>query len=219
MQQAAGGGPAGFDVHRLGGAVPSLGRKSEITGDLLGEGPSHEVACLLAKTGVVTGHPTLKVGLSAGCKGHVLVREPVQEIDGCPQMLPRDRELAVRDVLAAAASAKPSQEVPSRVPVQDFPSLGRRMGGDEVLHVPFEADHLLVPLGQDFGGDEDAADVFDDLAFREFVQGLAGKGMAAGAEIGQDGGDDGSRAWRPSPDPSCQTRRTPEPVPCAGKCS
>lgn len=54
----------------------------------------------------------------------------------------------------------------------------------------FEADHLLVPLGQDFGGDEDAADVLDDLAFRELVQGLVGEGTAAGAEIGQNSGDD-----------------------------
>ncbi|WP_171108610.1 MULTISPECIES: hypothetical protein [Streptomyces] len=34
------------------------------------------------------------------------------------------------------------------------------------------------------------ADVLDDLAFRKFVQGLVGEVPAAGAEIGQDGGDD-----------------------------
>ncbi|GAA1928747.1 hypothetical protein [Streptantibioticus ferralitis] len=196
VQQATGGVPAGFDVHRLGGAVPSDGREAEIAGYLLGEGPSHEVACLQAKTDVVAGHPALKVGLSTGCKGQVLAREPVQEIDGRPQMLPRDLELVVSDVLAAAATAKPSQEVPSRVPVRDFPSLGRRMGGDEVLHMPFEADHLLVPFRQCAGSDEDAADVFDDLAFRELVQGLVGEGSAAGAEIGQDGGDDALESQR-----------------------
>lgn len=64
------------------------------------------------------------------------------------------------------------------------------MGGDKVLHVSFEADHLFVPLRQGAGGHQDAADVLDDLAFREFVQGLVRQGPAAGAEVGQDGGDD-----------------------------
>ncbi len=84
VQQASGGGPAGLVVHRLGGAVPPLGREAEVTGDLLGEGPAHEVACLLAKADVVAGHPALKVGLSTGGEGQVLALEPGQEIDGRP---------------------------------------------------------------------------------------------------------------------------------------
>lgn len=127
VQQAAGGGPGGFVVHRLRGAVPSDGWEAEITGDLLG-GPAHEVARLLAKPDVVAGHPAFEVGLSAGGDGQVLTLEPVQEIDRRPQMLSRDRELVVRDVLAAAATAKLAQEVPSRLPVRDLPSLGRRRG-------------------------------------------------------------------------------------------
>lgn len=190
VQQAAGGVPAGFVVHGLGGATPSFGREGEIASDLLGEGPAHEVACLLAVADVVAGHPALKVGLLASGKGQVLVRKPVQDVDGCPQMLPRDLELVVRGLLAAAASAKPAQEVPGCVPVQDFPSFGGRVGGDEVLHVPFETDHLLIAFRQGARGDEDAADVFDDLSFGEFVQGFVGKGAAVGAEVGQDGGDD-----------------------------
>lgn len=39
----------------------------------------------------------------------------------------------------------------------------------------FETDHLLVPPGQDSGGDENAADVLDDLAFRD-VQGFVREG-------------------------------------------
>ncbi|MFE2597335.1 hypothetical protein ACFXCZ_12635 [Streptomyces sp. NPDC059396] len=190
VQQAAGGVPAGFVVHRLGGAVPSDGREAEIAGGLLGQGPAHEVACLPAVAGVVAGHPAFKVGLAAGGQGEVMFFEPVQEVNCRPQMLAGDRELVVRDVLAAAASAEPAQEMPCCVPVQDFPSFGRRVGGDEVLHVPFETDHLLISLGQDSGGDEDAADVLDDLAFRELVQGLVSERLAAGAKIGQDGGDD-----------------------------
>ncbi|WP_159403856.1 hypothetical protein [Streptomyces sp. NRRL S-646] len=166
-QQSTGGVPAGVVVHRRGRTVPSHGRKAEIAGDLLGQGPAHEVACLPAVTDVLAGHPAFKVGLTAGGKGEVLVLEPVQKADGRPQMLPRDRELVVGDLLAAAASANPAKEVPSCVPVQDFPSLGGRVRGDEVLHVPFETDHLLVPPGQDAGGDENTADVLDDLAFRE----------------------------------------------------
>ncbi|WP_063886653.1 hypothetical protein [Streptomyces aureus] len=139
---------------------------------------------------IVAGHPAFAVGLTAGGNGQILLLEPVQEMNGRPQMLPCARELVVRDLLAAAASAKPTQEMPRRVPVQHFPALGRRMGGDGVLHVPFETDHLLVPPGQDSGGDENAADVLDGLAFGELVQGLMGERPRAGAKIGQDGGDD-----------------------------
>ncbi|GAB3005364.1 hypothetical protein GCM10023080_083850 [Streptomyces pseudoechinosporeus] len=32
--------------------------------------------------------------------------------------------------------------------------------------------------------------MLDDLALREFIQGLVSEGAAAGTEIGQDGGDD-----------------------------
>lgn len=99
VQQTSGGGPAGLIVHRLGGAVPSLGRKGEIAGDLLGQGPAHEVACLLAKTGVVAGRPTFEVGLSAGGKGQFQAVEPVQEVDARPQVLPCDLELVVRGSL------------------------------------------------------------------------------------------------------------------------
>ncbi|MFI6014503.1 hypothetical protein ACIBAG_37895 [Streptomyces sp. NPDC051243] len=42
--------------------------------------------------------------------------------------------------------------------------------------MPFEADRLLVAFRQDFGDDEDAAEVFDDLAFGEFVQDFVGEG-------------------------------------------
>jgi hypothetical protein len=38
VQQAPGGGPASLVVHRLGGAVPLLGKKAEIAGDLSGKG-------------------------------------------------------------------------------------------------------------------------------------------------------------------------------------
>lgn len=69
MHQASGGGPAGFIVHRLGGAVPSDSWEAEVTGDLLAQGPSHEVACLPAVADIVTGHPAFKVGLTAGGKG------------------------------------------------------------------------------------------------------------------------------------------------------
>ncbi|MEV0746620.1 hypothetical protein OG345_03115 [Streptomyces sp. NBC_01220] len=127
VEQASGGGPAGFLVHRRGRAVPSLGREAEIAGELLGQGPAHEVACLLAKADVVAGHPAFEVALATGGKGSILALEPVQEIDGCPQMLPCDRELAVGDLFAAAATAKPAQEAPRRVSVQDFPSLGGRV--------------------------------------------------------------------------------------------
>ncbi|MFE5668291.1 hypothetical protein ACFQ7W_30730 [Streptomyces niveus] len=59
--------------------------------------------------------------------------------------------------------------------------------------MPFETDHLLIPPGQGAAGDEDAADVLDDLAFGEFVQGFVSEETAPGAEVGQDGGDDAAR--------------------------
>ncbi|MFF7929209.1 hypothetical protein ACFZDP_50695 [Streptomyces mirabilis] len=164
VQQAPGGGPAGFIVHRLRGSAPPLGREAVSAGDFLGAGPAHEVACLLAKADVVAGHPAFEVSLSAGGKGQVLALEPVKEIDRRAQMSPRDHELVIRDLPAAAATAKPTQEVPRRVPMQDLPSPGGRVGGDEVFHMPFETNHLLAPFRQGANGDEDAADVLDALA-------------------------------------------------------
>ncbi|GAA3379568.1 hypothetical protein GCM10020367_63640 [Streptomyces sannanensis] len=108
MQQAAGSSPAALVVHRLGGAVPSLGREAEIAGDLLGEGPAHEVACLPAEADVIADHPAFEVGLPAGGKGQVLFLEPVQEIDGRPQVLPCDLELGVRGLSSSTAAAEPS---------------------------------------------------------------------------------------------------------------
>ncbi|MGC9439904.1 hypothetical protein [Streptomyces sp. WG5] len=156
MQQTAGSGPAGLVVHRLGRAVPSDGREAEIASNLLGESPAHEVPRLSAVTDVVAGQPAFKIGLTAGRQCQALGLDPVEEVDGCPQVLADDGELGVCDVVAAAASAKPPQEVPGRVPVQDFPSLGGGVGGDEIVHVPFQADHLLVALGQRAGGSRDS---------------------------------------------------------------
>jgi len=66
VQQASGGGPASLVVHRLGGAVPSLGREAEIMGDLLREGPAHKVACLATEADIGAGHPAFEVNLPTG---------------------------------------------------------------------------------------------------------------------------------------------------------
>ncbi|CAM5629877.1 hypothetical protein STENM327S_02392 [Streptomyces tendae] len=54
---------------------------------------------------IVAGHPAFEVDLAAGGESQVLAFEPVEEVDGGPQMLANDGELGVRDVLAAAAAA------------------------------------------------------------------------------------------------------------------
>ncbi|MFC8536671.1 hypothetical protein ACFUJY_22370 [Streptomyces sp. NPDC057249] len=56
----------------------------------------------------MAGHPAINIGLPAGSQGQILYLEPVQEIDGRPQVLPRGRELVVGDLLALVASAKPT---------------------------------------------------------------------------------------------------------------
>ncbi len=151
------------------------------------------MACFSAELGLVAGHPVFEVALAAAGQGQILVREPVQEIDSGPEMHTCDVELGVSDVVAAASAAKPADQVPGRVAVQDLSPLGGGVGGDEVLHVPFEADHLLVAGRKGAGCHEDGADVFDDFAVGEFVQGLVGQGTSAGGQVGQDGGDDAFR--------------------------
>ena len=128
VQQASCGGPAGLVVHRLGGAGPSDGREAEAVGDLLCDGPADEVAGLPVKAGLA-GHPAFKVGLSAGGQGQVLAASQFRRWTAAADVA--ERPGAGGGVLVADASAKPAQEVPGRVAVQDSGprrSHGRRRG-------------------------------------------------------------------------------------------
>lgn len=91
-----GRGQLGCGKPRLGGgSVPRRGPEARLGGRRGGCGPTRpsprcgQVACLQTKSDVVAGDPAFKVGLATGGKGQVLTREPVQGIDGRPQMLPR----------------------------------------------------------------------------------------------------------------------------------
>jgi hypothetical protein len=71
--------------------------------------------------------------------------------------------------------------------------VGCEKAGEEA----FEADHVLIALGQGTDADEDLAQVGERWTAGQFVEGLVGQGPSAGREVGQDRGD--GRFVQPSP--------------------
>ncbi|MFJ1560936.1 hypothetical protein [Streptomyces mirabilis] len=148
VQEPACGVPAVFVVERLCGAVPADGRDVD-GGELVGAGPADEVPGCLAVGGGVVGEPPVEVSLLAGFQGEAVGRQPVQEGDGRVGALTCGGELLRGDGAAAVALPKPPVQVPDRVPVQNFALLGVLLGCEEAGEEAFEADHVLVPLGQE----------------------------------------------------------------------
>ncbi|RFC71037.1 hypothetical protein [Streptomyces sp. AcE210] len=60
--------------------------------------------------------------------------------------------------------------------MQDFALFGVRLGCEATGEEAFEADHVLVPLGQGTDTDEDLAEVGEGRAVGQFVEGLLGQG-------------------------------------------
>ncbi|MER6277687.1 hypothetical protein ABT202_15520 [Streptomyces sp900105245] len=147
VQEPACGVPAVFVVDGLGGAVPADGWDMD-RGEVVGAGPADEVAGRLAIGSQVVGEPPVEVGLPAGLQGSVVGCEPVQEGDGRVGALTCGHELLGDDEAAVVASAKPPDQVPDGVPVQHFALFGDLLGCEEAGEEAFEADHVLVALGQ-----------------------------------------------------------------------
>ncbi|MDI9889099.1 hypothetical protein QMZ92_33365 [Streptomyces sp. HNM0645] len=112
--------------------------------------------------------------------------QPVQESDGRVGALTRGYELLRGKRAAVVTLTKPPEKVPDRVPVQNFALVGVLLGCEEAGEEAFEADHVLVPLGQGTDADEDLAEVGEGRAVGQFVEGLVGQGSPAGREVGQD---------------------------------
>ncbi|GAA0959474.1 hypothetical protein GCM10009578_100970 [Streptomyces rhizosphaericus] len=81
--------------------------------------------------------------------------------------------------------------------MQNFALFGVWLGCEEVGEEEFEADHVLVPLGQGTDADEDLAQVSEGRAVGQFVEGFVGQCSSASREVGQDRGD--GRLVQPPP--------------------
>lgn len=196
VQEPACDVPAMFVVERLSGAVPADGGDTD-RGELVGAGPADEVPGRVAVGSGVVGEPPVEIGLSAGLQCEAVGCKPVQEGDGRMGALTCGHELLRGDGAAVVASAKPSDQVPDRVSVENFALFRVRLGCEEAGEEAFEADHALVPLGQGTDADEDLAEAGEGRAVGQFVEGLVGQGSPAGREVGQDRGD--GRLVQPPP--------------------
>jgi hypothetical protein len=158
VQEPACDVPAVLVIEWLGGAVPADGGDVD-GGELVGASPADEVPCRLAVGGGVVCEPPVEVGLPTDLQGEVVGRQPVQEGDRRVGALTCGYELLRGKGAAVVASAKSPDQVPDRVPVQDFALFGVLLGCEEVGEEAFEADHVLVALGQGTDADEDLAEV------------------------------------------------------------
>ncbi|MFF1796526.1 hypothetical protein ACFVXQ_20280 [Kitasatospora sp. NPDC058263] len=71
------------------------------------------------------------------------------------------------------------------------------LGCEETGEEAFEADYVLVALGQGADANEDLAEVGEGWAVGKLIEGLVGESSAAGREVGQDRGD--GRLVQPPP--------------------
>lgn len=142
--------PALFVVEWLSGAVPADGKDVD-SGELVGTSPADEVPGRLAVGGGVGGEPSDKIALLTGLHGEVVGRQPVQEGDGVGA-LTRGHELLRGKWAAIVASAKPPDQMPDRIPVQNFgsgvsPSWWRRVDGHAwLMETGVRAAEALAPL-------------------------------------------------------------------------
>lgn len=76
--------------------------------------------------------------------------------------------------------------MPYRVLVKDFALFGVLLCCEKAGEETFEADHVLVPLGQGTDADEDLAEVGKWRAVGQLIEGLVSQGSSAGRKVGQD---------------------------------
>lgn len=155
--------PTMFVIERLGGAVPADGGDVDC-GELVGAGPADEVPRVVAVGCRVVGEPPLKVRLLASLQCELGGRQPVEEGYGCSGPLTCGNELLRGEGLASFPSSESPDEVPDRVPLQDFAVLGVLRGCEEAGQEAFEAGHVLVPLRQGADAHEDLPEVGEGWA-------------------------------------------------------
>ena len=99
--------------------------------------------------------------------------QPVEQDEGGAHVLVHDGVLLMRGGLAVAA--EPSWQVPDSVTVQDLTLAGVGPGGEYVVQEAFQAGHLLITWRQGPGSHQHAAQVGENRALRQFIQGGMGE--------------------------------------------
>lgn len=144
----------------------------------------------LAVSGGVVGEPLVEVGLPAGLQSEVVGRQPLQEGDARVGALTCGHELLRGKRAAIVASARPPDQMPDRVPVQDLALFGVLLGCEETGEEAFEADHVLIVLGQGTDVDEHLAEVSEGRAVGQLVEGLVGRARRPAARSDRTGETD-----------------------------
>ena len=96
--------------------------------------------------------------------------EPIEESDRGSYVLPDEDVLVVGGVGASCTLSQAPQHVPKGVAAQQVLFIGICSLGDGGVDPVFESHHVFVAGGQDFRGDQDAAQVLDCLAGGQLVE-------------------------------------------------
>jgi hypothetical protein len=120
--------------------------------------------------GVATGQPPFEVALAAGRQGQVLGGEPVEQDDGGPRVLVHDGVLLNRGGDAVVAAAKPAQQMPDGVAVEDLTLAEVGPGGEDIVEEALQPGHVLIAWRERPGGDQHAAQVREDRGLLQVVK-------------------------------------------------
>lgn len=161
--------PAGLGVDHASRPGPADGREVH-AGQFLLAGPADEVSRVGAVAGLRAGQPCLQVALPGCCQGEVVSGEPVKQGDGGLDDPLSGHDLAVGGTSAAEPAAEPPDHVPDGVAVQQLLLAGVGAFADDTGDPVIQPGHLLIARRQRPYRDQDAAQVLDGLAGRQFVE-------------------------------------------------
>jgi hypothetical protein len=195
VQQSAGVLPAGLGVDDAGWAVPPDGGELQ-RGRLVLVGPPDEVPHVGA--GVSAGQPCLEVALPSGGEGEVVGVEPVKQGDGGVDVGSGGDDLTVGGVGAVEPATQPAEHMPHGVAVQHLPLVGVVAFGDHPCDPAFEAGQVFVARRQRCGGDQDTAQVMQELSVGQFIKGRVSQCPLTCRELTQDHRNGSACSARPA---------------------
>ena len=124
--------------------------------------------------------------MPSGGEGEVVGVEPVKQGDGGVDVGSGGDDLTVGGVGAVEPATQPAEHMPHGVAVQHLPLVGVVAFGDHPCDPAFEAGQVFVARRQRCGGDQDTAQVMQELAVGQFIKGRVSQCPLTCRELTQD---------------------------------
>ena len=185
MDQAAGLLPPGFGVDHSGWSAPPDGCEVQ-PGELVAFGPADEVSRAGAVAYLRGGQPCFQVALVGRGQSETAGGEPVEQGDGGLDDPLGGDDLAAGGVSTVQPGAQPAGHLPDGVAVQQLLLVRVAPVGDGGGDPAFQPGELFIAGCQCAGGDQDAAQMLDCLAGRQFVESVVAQGLGSAGERPQD---------------------------------